>query len=325
MSLLNSKCLIVFYILSCFLVVNITYGSTDTSYSETKVIPKDKNKDKEVTKKDKVAHKKTSDDDSEENDDCFICECVKIDDDADFKETILSILFLPFKAMFCATIEGIVTGIYKSNKSLILSSPFLTGYSENHLRFGVSFGVGLLNYYKQSLGFQYKFETSLQLIKFKHLIVRGTFGFFGSFNNPIANYQRSVYVNNSFIGVQTDISLKYYNYQIPFLTEILLLPKGQDGSLYLTFGAGPCYIWEKMELERKNSYSNTIENIDIIEKKWVPIFSFGVGRIVELGNIFGNYEIKMNGIIYNKEKLKSLPSHNIKGSLAVSMNWGLIF
>ncbi len=104
----------------------------------------------------------------------------------------------------------------------------------------------------------------------------------------------------------------YYNQSFPFYTELMIRPGGKNGSFFFTLGGGPRYVYEKLEGFRRYSYSDKIDTITVIDDDWIPSFSFGIGRLIDVGSLFMSIEIRYSLGINQNKKRKSLPGDNTK-------------
>ncbi len=129
------------------------------------------------------------------------------------------------------------------------------------------------------------------------------------YGNYLSNFERTVYVDGSSVGDQTNVGTSYANYSFPLYTEILART-GAGSTFYFIVGAGPRYVYEKFEGVTSYSFPAPSDTVKITGGNWIPSFSFGIGKLVTAGAGFGTFEIKYSLGINGDRKQVPLPGDN---------------
>jgi hypothetical protein len=277
----NSVSLILFF--SLIMPISI-YSESDTTYSQTRIIPKYTYQTDDNPPKAEKHRNNNSDADTNSIENLI---------GKAFGQVIGEIVFEPFKVFF-------------SNK---YSSSWI---SEKPIKIGVGISLFNFSYYPQiALNYGFKFNGELFYPLNDMFAVRENIGAEIFFANKIfSDFERDVFVNGNIIGNQKDICKSYKNFSFPINSELLYKPFKNNGSHYFIFGGGPRYVNENMYVNRQLSYQNRIDNLSIKKDGWIPSVSIGVGQLIEIGTGYGLFEIKYSIGINDNLKILSLPSMN---------------
>jgi hypothetical protein len=180
---------------------------------------------------------------------------------------------------------------------------------------------------KITAGLQGSLDFDFYLPLFRRLHFRERISVSGSVMDVFSHFERDVFVNDQLIGIQRDQIHDYKNRQLKLLSECLITPYDKFGSFYIALGGGPLFQIEKEKIIRTNSYPPTYAVYTDYDyyRIWAPCISISIGRMVTLNKIFGAYEIRYEGIIYQEKHRTSIPSDNTSMAHSLQFNWSLIF
>jgi hypothetical protein len=318
-------------ILTISIITMITgiYASEDTTYSDTRIVPVQNQSTSEPSKNENFIrnHKNSSDISNNQPDNRgFLESCICSGDSIEsLKELGIRILLFPLKVTFCATVYGIGVGFYESNKYLFTGEKTIDSFYQKQMRLGISSGIGMLYLPKITAGLQGSLDFDFYLPLFRRLHFRERIGVSGSVMNVFSYFERDVFVNDQLIGIQRDQIHDYKNRQFNLSSECLITPYDKNGSFFIAFGGGPLFQIEKEKIIRTNSYSLTDTVFSDYYRNWAPCISFSIGRMATLNNVFGAYEIRYEGIIYQEKHKTSIPSDNANMAHSLQFNWSLVF
>lgn len=313
-----------------FSLIASIYATNDTTYSDTRVIPL---QNQSTSHQSNVSSSRNSNyedshtiSNNQPDNRGFLESCICSGDSIEsFKELGLRILLFPFKVTFCATIYGIGVGFYESNKYLFTGEKTIDSFYQKQIRLGISSGIGMLFLPKITAGLQGSLGFDFYLPLFRKLHFRERIGVSGSVMNVFSHFERDIFINDQIIGIQRDQIHDYKNRQFNLLSECLITPYDKFGSLYIALGGGPLLQIEKEKIIRTNSDASTNSVFIDYCRNWAPCISIGIGRVATLNKIFGAYEIRYEGIIYQEKHRTSIPSDNANMAHSLRFNWSLVF
>ncbi len=262
--------------LSMLCLCAILLAESDTTRSNTRLVPKKSDHGRVIVR-----------DSSEDNsDDCSFIGCLVGE--------LFKIIFVESAKAFFTTDE--ITEPFASKK--------------------LSLGLGItplsyVIYPKASATYTLQLNGDLFFSINEHLTLREHVGIrLSPIGSVLADFERDVYVNQRIIGQEKDSGELYQHFSFPLLTELLVRPGGDAGSLFFMIGAGPCFVYEKLKGTRSFTYQNTKQPITVTDKDWIPTFSLGIGKFFSYDRPFGSLEFRYTLGINDNRKVYSLPGDN---------------
>lgn len=138
------------------------------------------------------------------------------------------------------------------------------------------------------------------------------------------DFQRNVYVNNSYIGIQKDETRSYFNLQFPGKVYLNYFPSGESGTFQLYAGFGINGVYEYLKSYRTNSYNSFADTMHLKHWSCVPVGTFGISRFVEGENVTCQFSFEYSLSINPDNHSISFPSDNIRYSHVISMRWSIL-
>ena len=255
-----------------------SYSSDDTTYSQTRLIPKPETHTSQQPR-------------NIERDSC---------------KTLSDKIF---GGIFSFVIDGlIVTPV----KTLIVGHEHIGDFSSIPFRFGIGGSyTNITFYYNAAFNYALKLDATLLYVPNENFMFRENVGItFPTGNLLLSDFKRDVFVNGSKIGNEVDKGDRYSNFAVPILTEFLYRPEGEYGSMFFSIGAGPCHIIENMVGTRSYSYQSPQDSLSVSSEYWIPFFSIGFGKLLNLSGPYCFFEIKYQVGINPNQKMLSLPGDN---------------
>lgn len=278
--------------LGFFILLNLTlslpvFADADTTKSKTRLIQRENKKNEDDRKKnEKRNHFNAFQDETEEDDGCNFFGCIFIG--------FFKFLFIePLSVFF--------------NTDLALYD-----FSEKKFKWGLGGSLLDFSYYpKASFSYSIKLNGDFLIIPNEYIAIREHIGFHLSpLGGFLSDFERDVYVNGIRIGKEIDKGDYYYNFSVPFSTEVMFKPAGEHGSFFFLLGAGPRYVYEKFKGNRECSYRISKDSLVVSDGNWIPSLSIGIGKLIETGDSFASFEIRYSLGINQNRKKKSLPGDN---------------
>ncbi|MFW5813465.1 MAG: hypothetical protein ACOCXC_03970 [Fibrobacterota bacterium] len=283
-----------------FLPVLSGYSAQDTTYSDTRMTPRSGSRIPE--KSDRNRYRKNYNGDEDEDCGCF-CLLFKV------------ILYECFGCM-ASEMYGLVgspdpVNFSSSGGNLGIGLLDFTSYSSASLTNsinisgGVSYGLGDYFLFREKLVAAFSYDSEIY-----------------------ADFERDYYTD-TVTGIQTDNIHTYTTHSLSLMSELLVRPFGRYGHFFISFGAGPRLVYEKMEGTRKNRVGNRVEEAPVSLTEWsiIPAFSIAAGRLfTKSASGYGSLEIRYTLGINRPSRTESLPSDNYKylhnvSLLEFSLGW----
>lgn len=287
----------------------IIYASADTTYGNTREIPKPN----ETGSNQRGAPQNNPE--NQDNENLFRNDDPDIGCEKSPGCAVGYVLFYP-------VIKLIEFTVFKPTAYIVTGKKDLDPYSENRINQGINFGLGPNMVFNSSLGISFTSDYYLGF-KTKNSIVYGfTVGASSSFNNIYQDYTRDVFVNGVKIGYETDKTSLHRYFCFPLLLQIKYLPN-YFKALEYSIGVGATYLADYIDIERRYSYTDAIlKDNNINSKKWAPTLMFRFGR-----KMYQNYipNIQWNIFYNNRSKNISLPSENSLFTSQFFWEWGIKF
>lgn len=260
------------------------YCAQDTTYSDTRLTPRSGSRIPDNSDRDRRRSNYSDDDD----DDCG-CFCLI------FKEILYECV-----------------GCMASEMYTLIGSPDPVRFSAS----GGNFGTGLLDltsYSSASLTNSINVSGGLSYGLGDYFLFREKLVAAFSYNSEIyADYERD-FSTGTVTGTQKDSIHSYTNHSFSLMSELLVRPGGRYGHYFISLGAGPRLVYEKMEGYRENRTGNSVQKAPVSLTDWsiIPAFSAALGRLfTKSASGYGSLEIRYTLGINRPSRTESLPSDN---------------
>jgi hypothetical protein len=137
------------------------------------------------------------------------------------------------------------------------------------------------------------------------------------------DYERSVFVDGRFAGVENDVMTGYSQSRVPFTAELLWQP-GSRG-FYLGAGAGGMLLTESIQYEHRDVFSlksgpRAQERTSVLP---LAVAALGRNKLDAFGRPRWYFEIRYQAAFHRPERMSSFPADNAWVTQGVGWEWGI--
>lgn len=301
----------------------------DTTYSETRSVPKERERSTPVPPPGGSRGLVEEDDDEdghihlhyespeEKIRATFFQECMDPDDFKSLAEVGAYFVSLPFRLGLCYVVDN----FRASHVDLFTGTPSMGSLPDRPWRFGWGFGFGALYMPGAAGGMPFNLHAEGLRSFSPNRQLRLRIGTFGALAGTTVDYERTAFVDGKPIGVQSDSLAGYSQSGYPALVEGLL---ANDNGLYLSAGGGAVFLREGLHYYRTSDYGVPAEWREEKREGLHPMLSLGVGRFASRGGgrKFHRFEIRYQAILLFPDRRGPFPADNTTASHSLTWDWG---
>ncbi|MBN1983495.1 MAG: hypothetical protein JW795_18300 [Chitinivibrionales bacterium] len=178
-------------------------------------------------------------------------------------------------------------------------------------------GLGMPFTFGYAIGGQGQISMGPLLFLGRQCGLSANLSYAGSSSALFRDFQRDVFVDGAFIGVQTDVTLKYSVRETACLFEFLYFPVSDDGSLFYSGGFGVKRCQETVKIRREFLETSTVMHVNSDEL--LPAVRVSIGRFSEGGR--GIFSVAYDVVVNKNRKEMSTPRDNALVSQSISLLW----